>query len=71
MERILYGAAAMAGDEDAARRYCGSYILVHDEADKLFRCDGEPPRGYHRIVGGTDADGFLRPEYWSLPRVPR
>jgi hypothetical protein len=65
---------AIKGDEQAARRYCGSYRLVRPlDSQELYRAkivpDGyvEVPTRYDLSV--YDDEGFLLPWYWSLPRV--
>jgi len=67
---------AIEGDKDAARVYCGSYMLVRNtETGELLRHneDLEIPPLHNEVLwdGGDvyDKDGFLKPCYWSLPRT--
>ena len=60
----------MPGFADAVRRYCGSYRLVeHTRDGQRFRCRGALPRGYREVTDAHDYEGFLKPEFWSLPRI--
>lgn len=72
------GRRALAGDAEAVRLYCGSYALVKNSTGELFRCKGDIPEGYtkvdsishgHYLDPVSDADGFLFPKFWSLPRL--
>lgn len=66
---------AMAGDETAAKIYCGSYMLVQTITGRLFRHKGETaPRNHYEVkeINGEsvyDKDGFLLDKYWALPRT--
>ena len=66
---------AVAGDEVAAKIYCGSYTLVRPvDSILLYRCKGEVPDGYIRVESHYgksvyDKDGFLLPKFWILQRI--
>lgn len=68
---------ALRGETEATRIYCGAYILVRTlppAAFELYRCKGDIPSNYAKVlmdegVYPYDRDGFLLPQYWSLPRV--
>lgn len=66
--------AALRGDENETKMYCGSYALVIRDG-QLYRCrEDPPPNGYTAVTlcGGQpvhDNDGFLQPQFWSLPRI--
>lgn len=66
---------ALSGDAEAARQYCGCYQLIQNTKNKkLYRCQGTIPKEYTRVTSlygqpVTDAQDFLLPKYWSLPRI--
>lgn len=71
---------AMNGNLLATKILCGSYSLVrHIDSKSRYRFDGEDdsvPDGYEKLTvyaGASvyDKDGFLKPCYWSLPRIKR
>lgn len=70
--------AALRGEEDAVKIYCGSYTLVRCWADgKLYRLkEDKVPDGCMECIVEHgeyvyDDDGFLLPKYWSLPRIEK
>lgn len=70
-QRLIAGVRALwTGDFDATRRYCGAYTLVRRAADgALFRGDRAIPNGYRPVSDSTDDEGYLLPQFWSLPRL--
>lgn len=66
---------AMNGDLEAAKMYCGSYMLIRNTTtNELFRYKGDiAPEGYNEVLWDDgkvyDSDGFLMARYWSLPRI--
>jgi len=72
MENEDLARKAMRGDEEAARLFCGSYTLICDFIGIKYRFEGEDkdiPAAYFKVIDVYDKDGFLLPEYWSLPRL--
>lgn len=75
LQRLIDGYAAIHGDEAAARRYCGDYVLVQTATGRLFRHRRTAPLSPFfsavRLPDAAvyDAEGFLLPRYWSLPRT--
>lgn len=69
--------ALRRGDTEATRMYCGSYTLVRTLPPapfELYRCKGDIPSSFAKVeldndIYPYDRDGFLLPQYWSLPRV--
>ena len=79
IQYILDGQAAIHGDEEAARQYCGSYILIcrPQFMHVMYRFKGgDPPVGWLKIetidyVSVYDEDGYLKPQYWALARIDK